>query len=117
MVIFRKRLKEIRIKIGLTQEQLGINVFLSKGEICSYEKGKRIPPLDVLIRLADFLEVDFLWLIGMELQCAKDENKLVNLSEDDLKIITALKKDPELYEKFLQNPDRIIAQISGSIIK
>ena len=53
----------------------------------------------------------------MELQCAKDENKLVNLSEDDLKIITALKKDPELYEKFLQNPDRIIAQISGSIIK
>ena len=59
MVIFKKRLKEKRNELGLTQEELGKNIYLSKGEVCAYEKGKRIPPLDVLIKIAEFLEVDF----------------------------------------------------------
>lgn len=115
MVIFRKRLKERRKQLGLTQEQVGTNIYLSKGEICSYETGKRIPPLDVLIRLSNFLEVDFLWLIGMELRQQREGDKIVNLSEDDLKIISALKKDSELYEKFIQNPERIVNQISNTL--
>ena len=55
MVIFKKRLKEKRNELGLTQEELGKNIYLSKGEVCAYEKGKRIPPLDVLIKIAEFL--------------------------------------------------------------
>lgn len=113
MVIFKKRLKDKRKQLGLTQQQLGEKIYLSKGEICAYEKGKRIPPLDVLIRIANFLEVDFLWLIGMELEYNKNEDKIVNLSEDDLKIINALKKDSDLYEKFLNNPERTINQINN----
>ncbi len=113
MVIFRKRLKEKRKELHLTQEQLGKFVFLSKGEICAYEKGKRIPPLDVLIRIARFLETDFLWLIGMEFEYKKGNNKIVNISELDLKIIDALKKDSILYEKFLENPERVINQINN----
>lgn len=113
MVVFRKRLKEKRKELNLTQEQLGKEIFLSKGEICAYEKGKRIPPLDVLIRLANYLEVDFLWLIGMELEYNKNNDKIVNLSECDIKIINALKNDSDLYEKFLENPERIINQINN----
>lgn len=115
MVIFKKRLRERRLELGLTQQQLGNNIYLSKGEICAYEKGTRIPPLDVLIRISEFLEVDFLWLIGMEFDCNINNNKIVSLSEDDLKIISALKKDSLLYEKFLENPERIICQISNII--
>ena len=115
MVVFRKRLKERRQELGLTQEQVGINIYLSKGEISAYETGKRIPPLDALIRLSNFLELDFLWLIGMELKQNKSEDRIVNLSEDDLKIISALKKDSELYEKFIQNPERIVNQISNTL--
>lgn len=113
MVIFKKRLKERRNELGLTQEELGKGIYLTKGEICAYEKGKRIPPLDVLIRIAEFLEVDFLWLIGMELEANKSEDRIVNLSEVDLKIIAALKMDSALYERFLENPERTIAQISA----
>ena len=113
MVIFKKRLKDMRKQLGLTQQQLGEKIYLSKGEVCAYEKGKRIPPLDVLIRIANFLEVDFLWLIGMELECNKNEDKIVNLSDDDLKIINALKRDSNLYEKFLENPERTINQINN----
>lgn len=117
MVIFKKRLKEKRKELGLTQEELGKSIYLSKGEVCAYEKGNRIPPLDVLIRIADFLEVDFLWLIGMEYQYNKRDNGIVNLSDDDIKIINALRRDSNLYEKFLDNPERVIAQISNNFIK
>ena len=49
----------------------------------------------------------------MEIECNKSDNKVVNLSDDDLKIINALKNDSNLYEKFLENPERLIAQISS----
>ena len=117
MVIFKKRLREKRISLGLTQKELGNNVFLSKGEICAYEKGKRIPPLDVLIRIANFLEVDFLWLIGMELSHKRGLDKIVNLSSDDISIINALKNDADLYERFLENPERVISQINTVLKK
>lgn len=117
MIIFRIRLKKKRIELGLTQQQLGENIFLSKGEICAYEKGKRIPPLDVLIRIANFLEVDFLWLIGMELEALNKNKRIVSLSNDDLNIIKAFKKNSDLYEKLLENPDRVVNQISGIMKK
>ena len=112
MMIFKTRLKEKRKSLGLTQEELGKNIFLSKGEVCAYEKGKRIPPLDVLIRIAAFLEVDFLWLIGLEEKCSIEKNKIVNLSREDLNIINALKKNVVLYEMFLENPDRVVSQLN-----
>ena len=117
MVIFRKRLKEKRIERGLTQKDLGENVFLSKGEICAYEKGKRIPPLDVLIRISNFLEVDFLWLLGLEFDCERGEDRLVQLSSDDIFIINALKKDADLYAMFLENPERTLSKINSAIHK
>lgn len=115
MVIFQKRLKEKREERELTQEELGKGIFVSKQEVCLYEKGKRTPPLEVLIRMANFLETDFLWLIGMELTTPKSENRIVNLSEDDIKIIEALKKDSDLYLKFLESPDRAISEISKKL--
>ena len=117
MLVFQKRLREKRKERELTQETLGKAIYVSKQEVCLYESGKRTPPIDVLIRIANFLEVDFLWLIGMELEFPKAENRIVSLSEDDIKIIEALKKDSKLYEKFLMNPDRAILEISNHLNK
>jgi len=115
MIIFQKRLKEARKERKYTQEDVGNGIFVSKQEICLYEKGKRTPPLEVLIKMANFLEVDFLWLTGMELQIKKKENRIVNLSEEDIKIIEALKKDRNLYEKFIDNPERTVSEISNKL--
>lgn len=115
MLIFQKRLREKRKEREYTQEDVGKGVYVSKQEICLYEKGKRTPPIDVLMKMANFLEVDFLWLIGMELQIPKEENRIVNLSEEDIKIIDALKKDRALYEKFLNDPDRAISEITNRL--
>lgn len=115
MLVFQKRLKEARKERKYTQEDVGKGVFVSKQEICLYEKGKRTPPLEVLIKMANFLEVDFLWLIGMELKIEKKENRIVNLSEEDVKIIEALKLDRSLYDKFIDNPERTITEISNKL--
>ena len=115
MEVFQKRLKEAREERDYTQQDVGNGIFGSKQEICLYEKGKRTPPIDVLIRMANFLEVDFLWLIGMELKIPVKENRIVNLSEKDIKIIDALKKDRELYDKFLEDPERTISEISNRL--
>lgn len=117
MVVFRKRLKETREERNLTQEELGKGICVSKQEICLYEKGKRTPPIDMLIRIADFLEVDFLWLIGKELEFPRAKNRIVNLSEEDIKIIEALKKDSILYEQFIKEPERTIMKITNSLNK
>lgn len=117
MLIFQKRLKDTRKDRQLTQEMLGKAIYVSKQEVCLYESEKRTPPIDVLIRIADFLEVDFLWLIGKELEFPKAENRIVNLSEADIKIIDALKRDSNLYEKFLQDPNRAIAEITNHLKK
>lgn len=115
MVVFRKRLKEIRKDRGLTQEALGKGVFISKNEICAYEKGNRCPPLEILIKLSEFLEVDFLWLIGKELDCITGPKKIVNLSEADMNIIKALKNNEKLYAKFLEDPERTLKSIEKKL--
>ncbi len=117
MLVFQKRLKETRKDRELTQEELGKAIYVSKQEVCLYESGKRTPPIDVLIKIANFLEVDFLWLIGMELEFPKAKNRIVNLSDEDIKIIDALKKDSTLYEKFLMDPDRAITDITNHLKK
>lgn len=115
MLVFQKRLKEKRKERNYTQDDVGKGIFVSKQEICLYEKGKRTPPIDVLIKLANFLEVDFLWLIGLEMKISTEENRIVNFSSDDIKIVEALKKDKILYDKFLQNPDRAISEITSRL--
>lgn len=115
MQVFQKRLREAREERDYTQEDVGNGIYVSKQEVCLYEKGKRTPPIDVMIKLANFLEVDFLWLIGMELKIPIKENRIVNLSKEDIKIIEALKKDRILYDKFLKDPNRAISEISNRL--
>lgn len=115
MVIFRQRLKEVRKERGYTQEDVGNGIFMSKNEICAYERGTRCPPLEILIRLAEFLEVDFLWLIGKELDCVTGPGKLVNLSESDIKILNILKKNEKVYKEFLIDPERTVKKLEQTL--
>ncbi len=111
MLIFQKRLKEIRKKRHLTQEEVGTALHISKNEICNYEIGKRIPPLETLIKLADFLEVDFLWLIGQEIVLKKEKERTIKLSDLDLKILRSIKESNQVYMKFLTDPERTVKEI------
>ena len=112
MQIFQKRLKDIRKERGLTQEAVGKGVFITKQEICLYEKGKRTPPLEVIIKLADFLEVDFLWLLGLEYRKDLSKSKVIHISKEEIEIIKRLRENKELYDKLINDLDRTMQDLT-----
>ncbi len=64
--IFGKRLKELRLEKGLTQQRLGKIFNLCHQTISSWEKGLREPNLDDLLKIAKFFDVSVDYLLGLE---------------------------------------------------
>ena len=55
--IFGKRLKELRIEKGLSQQKLGECLGFCNQTISFWESGNREPDLDTLLEIANFFEV------------------------------------------------------------
>lgn len=62
--IYMNRLRELRIKAGMTQEELGKKVGRKENTICKYEKGLREPKLETWKTLADVFGVSPQYLVG-----------------------------------------------------
>lgn len=61
---FPKRLKELRTKKDISQEELGLIISLSKSTISLYESGKREPDYETLKKLADYFGCSTDYLLG-----------------------------------------------------
>lgn len=57
-------LKSLRIKEGLTQEELADNLNVSRSSIGMYENGERVPSVEILEMFADFFNVDMNYITG-----------------------------------------------------
>jgi len=110
MVVFGKRLKELRKQAGLTQQQLGDMIGVTKVSICCYENGTRTPTLDTLIDLADSLNTSLVYLLGADTLAVNESNKemKVNMAKDEIELIKELRRHIKLYERLLDDPKRII---------
>lgn len=64
--VFSERLKELRLKKGLTQTELGEKVGVKQNTFTNWENGKREPSYEKLEKLADLLDVSLDWLFGRE---------------------------------------------------
>jgi len=108
MYVFGKRLKEIRKKAHITQQQLGDMVGVTKVSICCYENGTRTPTLETLIDLADSLNVQLNYLLGVDALAIDEDNKnnTLNIAKDEIELIRELRKHIKLYEKMLDDPKR-----------
>ena len=62
--VFGKRLKELRKAKGYTIEQFADMVGISKSTLGYYENDKRMPDIEILVRIADTLNVNADYLIG-----------------------------------------------------
>lgn len=105
MVGLGSRIKQKRKERHMTQQQLADMINVTKVSICCYENGTRSPELANLIGLAESLEVDFMWLLGMEkkVKYGKDSEKEANVSENDIKLIRYLKKNnKDLYNSLVE---------------
>lgn len=62
--VFGQRVRKLRIASGLTQQQLGEAVGITKQGIQAIEIGRRDTTLPRIISLADFFDVDANYLLG-----------------------------------------------------
>lgn len=60
-----RRIKQLRTDRSLTQKDLSQSLNLTPKMISFYENGERIPPADILIKLADIFEVSTDYLLGL----------------------------------------------------
>lgn len=75
LVMKMKHLKEIRQSKKLSGKQLGEMVGVSEFTIYNYEAGRRDPPLDVLVAIADALDVSLDQLVRGKEKEPSPENR------------------------------------------
>lgn len=78
LVNFGNRLKTLRIKKKLTQQQLADLLGLIKSVISAYENGLRYPAYDVLIKIARIFKVSTDFLLGVEIKREIDTSGLTD---------------------------------------
>lgn len=67
-----ERLKEMRVKAGLTQQELGEKLGLGKSTISEWESGKRMPGLELVEDIAKALGIDPWYLMGWSTEPSLD---------------------------------------------
>lgn len=113
-----KRLKELRIRRGFSQLDLGTAIGVTKVSICGYENGSRLPTLDNLIKISEVLETTTDYLLGREMHIVNEENKtyIGSVSYEDVCLILALRHYPNLYNKLLKDVNRSASIINKKLI-
>lgn len=84
------RIKEIRNGCNISQKQLAAYLGISQGNLFDWEKGRSQPDIDMLIKIADYLEVSVDNLIGRS--SLKHSGKSGN--DDAERIVAAVRNMP-----------------------
>ena len=64
--MFGTRLRETRSTHGLTQQYMADSLNIHVRSYQKYEGGERNPPFDILVKLADILDVSVDYLLGRD---------------------------------------------------
>lgn len=81
------RIRQLRQERGWKQEELGRRVGASKQSVSNWENGNIVPPVDVLIRLADQFGVSTDYLLGREHRRTLDTAGLTGLQLTHLQML------------------------------
>ena len=82
--LFAETLKNLRKEKGLSQKQLGQQMFVNHSTIARWENGSRLPDAAMITRLSDILEVD----VGILLSTVAESDDSPNIiMVDDSKVL------------------------------
>lgn len=65
-IMFNKRLREMRMKRGFTQQNMADKINVALRSYQCYETGTRNPSFDLLIKIADILNISTDYLLGRD---------------------------------------------------
>lgn len=92
-----EKIRKHRILNQLTQKELSIQLGLTAKMISFYENNQRIPPIDILIKLANIFSVSTDYLLGLSSENISMVNyPQIELSEEEntiIKIFRRLNRD------------------------
>jgi len=109
-----KRIKDMRLEKGMSQQELGDLIGVTKVSICGYENGTRTPSLETFGILADIFETTTDYLLGREVSIVNEEGNeyIGSISKDDIEIIQELRHYPNLYSKLIKDVKRYVSLIN-----
>ena len=117
MIFLGRRLKELRKKTKMTQQELGDKISVTKVSICCYEKGTRVPSLETLIDISNLFDVSLDYLVGNDRYIVSEQSSGygMRVSNADILLLKELKKNNDLYAKLSNDPKRMIELIRNKI--
>lgn len=98
-----------RFKRGLSQEQLGQMIHVSKVSICGYEKGTKTPTLENLVNLLEVLNLKIEDVFEQKYTMIRDNEVPygMKISNDEFELIKGLRKYPDVYKYLCNNIDKL----------
>ena len=112
-MFFCERIKKLREENSISQTDLANALFISQSSVSEYENGNQQPPLETLVKLADFFDVNIDYLLGrtdVKIPVNKLKQKLstnsgaitindfLHLKEDEKEVIGELIKSFNKYD-------------------
>lgn len=112
-MLLGKRIKSLRKERGLTQQELGDLINVTKVSICCYENETRVPTLETLLALAQVFKVDINYFLGndYEIVADNDSHYSVQVAKEELEFLQEIRKYNSLYSKIIENPKRCVELI------
>lgn len=74
--MFSENLKTLRKEKGFSQEQLAIRLNIVRQTVSKWEKGISVPDAELLIQLAEVLDVNVSDLLGKKIEIPEGQNEL-----------------------------------------
>ena len=84
--LFTETLKKLRIEKGLSQVQLGKQMFVNSSTITRWENGSRLPDASMITRLARVLETDVATLLSAAAD--SDESQSIIMVDDNKAVLS-----------------------------
>jgi transcriptional regulator with XRE-family HTH domain len=111
------RLKNLRKAKGLSQDELGKLLNVTKVSICCYEREKRTPNLETFEDIMKTFNVTADYLLGNDIKVVKedDEKYTAYFSKEDIELLNEIKSNRNLYNKLLENPKRLVELIAKKL--
>ena len=64
--MFKERIRQLRLKNGLTQQEMADALMVTMRQYQNYEGGQAKPTIDGLVKIADFMQVSTDFLLGRD---------------------------------------------------
>lgn len=102
--MFGNRLKELREKQGMTQNDLADHLSVSRQSIGGYEKGTTEPPFEIVVKIADKFNVTCDYLLSR----TDEKYNFNSLDADFIELLVKLYEDKDVLLKLYENKDMLL---------